>query len=174
MLISLFIYYEYMKNIYLRSIYKNNMRKEIVWKISSFKDLSTDELYTILRLRCKIFIVEQNAPYLDTDNKDQKALHLHGYIDGELIAYCRLFKQGDYYNEGSIGRVIIAEEFRKYGYGHDLIKKALEIEATHFNSKGIVISAQAHLQNFYGIHGFVSYGDLYLEDGIPHIRMKRG
>lgn len=150
------------------------MKKEITWKVSYFRDLTIDQLYEILQLRCKIFIIEQNAPYLDPDGKDQKAIHLHGYIDNKLIAYCRLFKPGDYFEEGSIGRVIVAEEFRKYGYGHDLMKKALEVEATQFNAKEIVISAQAHLQKFYSSHGFVSYGNLYIEDSIPHIRMKRG
>ncbi|MBK5719323.1 GNAT family N-acetyltransferase [Dysgonomonas sp. Marseille-P4677] len=150
------------------------MRKEITWKVNDFKSLTTDELYAILHLRCKVFVIEQNAPYLDTDYNDPKAVHIHGYIDNELMAYCRLFRSGDYYREGSLGRVIVAEEFRKYGYGHDLMKKALEIEASEFGSKEIVISAQAHLQNFYRSHGFISYGEPYLEDGIPHIRMKRG
>ncbi len=52
------------------------MKKEISWKLSSYEELTRDELYEILHLRCKIFVIEQNAPYLDIDYKDQKALHL--------------------------------------------------------------------------------------------------
>ena len=75
------------------------MKKELVWKVSRFEELTINELYEILHLRCKIFVVEQDAPYLDTDYKDQKALHLSGYADDRLVAYCRIFKAGDYFEE---------------------------------------------------------------------------
>ncbi len=149
------------------------MRKPIVWKVSAFGELSTDELYAILHLRGKVFVMEQNAPYLDMDYKDQKALHLHGYIDGELIAYCRLFKSGDYFEEASIGRVIIVEECRKYGYGHELMKKAIEVTEEILRETAITISAQQHLKAFYEGHGFGQTSEMYLEDSIPHIEMKR-
>lgn len=149
------------------------MRNPIIWKVSTLEDLSTDELYAILHLRGKVFVMEQNAPYLDMDYKDQKALHLHGYIDGELIAYCRLFKSRDYFEEASIGRVIIVEECRKYGYGHELMKKAIEITEEIFRETAITISAQQHLKKFYETHGFSQIGEMYIEDTIPHIRMER-
>ncbi len=149
------------------------MKKSIIWKVSAFEDLSTDELYAILRLRGKVFVMEQNAPYLDMDYKDQKALHLHGYIDGELIAYCRLFKSGDYFEQASIGRVIIAGEYRKYGYGHELMKKAIEVTEEILRENAITISAQQHLKAFYESYRFEQTSEMYLEDSIPHIEMKR-
>ncbi len=149
------------------------MRSPIVWKVSAFEELSTDELYAILHLRTKVFVVEQNAPYLDMDYKDQKALHQHGYIDGVLVAYCRLFKPGYYFEKASIGRVIVAEECRKYGYGHELMKKAVEVVANIFHETAITISAQQHLKEFYETHYFFQIGDAYIEDSIPHIRMER-
>jgi len=149
------------------------MKKELTWKVSRFDELTAEELYTILHLRCKIFIMEQNAPYLDMDYKDQKAIHLHGYIDDELIAYCRLFKSGDYFDEASIGRVIVAQEYRKYGYGHDLMKRALGLEESILEETKITISAQLYLQKFYESHGFRKTSEVYLEDGLPHIQMKR-
>lgn len=149
------------------------MKKDIQWKVSRFEELTIHELYDILHLRCKIFVVEQDAPYLDMDYKDQKALHLHGYADGRLVAYCRLFKAGDYFDEACIGRVIVAEEYRKYGYGHEMMAKAIELEKSVFGETTIRLSAQLYLQKFYESHGFVRTSDVYLEDGLPHIQMKK-
>ncbi len=150
------------------------MKKELTWKVSRFEELTTTELYDILHLRCKIFVLEQDAPYLDLDYKDQKALHLHGYADGKLIAYCRLFKAGGYFDEASIGRVTVAKEHRKYGYGHDLMKRAIELEESVLGETKITISAQQYLKKFYESHGFRQTSEMYLEDGLPHIEMKKG
>ncbi|MBD8388002.1 GNAT family N-acetyltransferase [Dysgonomonas sp. BGC7] len=149
------------------------MNKEIKWEVSKFEELTKDQLYEILHLRCKIFVVEQNAPYLDMDYKDQKALHLHGYTDGKLVAYCRIFKAGDYFTEACIGRVIVDKEYRKYGYGHEMMKKAIELESSIFGETKITLSAQFYLKKFYESHGFKQTSDTYLEDGLPHIQMKR-
>ncbi len=149
------------------------MRNPIIWKVSAFEELSIDDLYAILHLRGKVFVMEQNAPYLDMDYKDQNALHLHGYIDGKLIAYCRLFKSGGYFEEASIGRVIVEEEFRRYGYGHELMTKAIEVTEEILQETAIKISAQHHLKRFYETHGFSQIGEMYIEDTIPHIRMER-
>lgn len=150
------------------------MKKELTWKVSRFEELTTTELYDILHLRCKIFVLEQDAPYLDLDYKDQKALHLHGYADGKLIAYCRLFKAGGYFDEASIGRVTVAKEHRKYGYGHDLMKRAIDLEESVLGETKITISAQQYLKRFYESHGFRQTSEMYLEDGLPHIEMKKG
>jgi len=146
---------------------------ELIWKVSKFEELTINQLYEILHLRCKIFVVEQNAPYLDMDYKDQKALHLQGYVNGKLVAYCRLFKAGDYFEEACIGRVIVDEEYRKHGYGHQLMEKALGIEHSVLGEIKITISAQLYLKRFYESHGFNQTSDVYLEDGIPHIQMKK-
>jgi len=149
------------------------MKQDLTWRVSRFVELSATELYNILHLRCKVFIMEQNAPYLDMDYKDQKAIHLHGYIDDKLVAYCRIFKNGDYFEEASIGRVIVAKEYRMYGYGHDLMKKAIELEKSEFGETRITLSAQQYLKKFYESHGFVQTSEMYLEDGLPHIQMKK-
>jgi ElaA protein len=149
------------------------MEKEISWKVSRFDELTRDELYEILHLRCKIFVVEQDAPYLDMDYKDQKALHLQGYVDGRLVAYCRLFSAGGYFDEACIGRVIVAQEYRKYGFGHELMKRAVEIEESLLGEKKITISAQLYLKKFYESHGFKQTSEMYLEDGLPHIQMRK-
>lgn len=149
------------------------MEKELSWKVSRFDELTRDELYEILHLRCKIFVVEQDAPYLDMDYKDQKALHLQGYVDGRLVAYCRLFSAGGYFDQACIGRVIVAQEYRKYGFGHELMKRAVEIEESLLGEKKITISAQLYLKKFYESHGFKQTSEMYLEDGLPHIQMRK-
>ena len=139
--------------------------------VKSFDEFTVSELYKILRLRAEVFVVEQDCVYQDVDNKDQKALHVIGYKDDQVVAYTRIFKAGDYFEHASIGRVVVAEKERQYGYGHDLIKESIAAVENHFKTTTIKISAQTYLQRFYESHGFVMVGEEYLEDGIPHIAM---
>ena len=74
--------------------------------------------------------------------------------------------------EASIGRVVVAADFRKSGYGHQLMDKAIELQASLLNEIRITISGQLYLKKFYESHGFVQTSDAYLEDNIPHIQMK--
>ncbi len=144
----------------------------IKWVTKKFEALSVVELYQILRLRSEIFVVEQNCVYQDLDNKDQKALHLFGQFEGIIIAYSRLFKAGDYFDCSSIGRVVVAANYRDKKFGHDLIKQGITEIKNHFNEKNITISAQLYLKKFYESHGFIQTSEMYLEDDIPHIEMK--
>lgn len=144
---------------------------EITFEVKRFQELTTAELYKILRLRAAVFIVEQDCVYQDIDNKDQKALHIIGTKEGETIAYTRIFDAGDYFENASIGRVVVSEKERKYGYGHDLIKASIKAIRDVFETKTIKISAQTYLKRFYESHGFSQVGEEYLEDGIPHIGM---
>jgi ElaA protein len=86
---------------------------EIQWKIKRFEALSVAELYSVLQLRSEVFVVEQNCVYQDIDGKDVKALHLIGEYDAKIVAYARLFKSGDYFENASIGRVVIAANYRE-------------------------------------------------------------
>ena len=144
----------------------------ISWKIKSFDELTTQELYQILRLRSEVFVVEQNCVYQDIDNKDQKALHLFGTLEGEIIAYSRLFKPGDYFEFSSIGRVVVAEKHRDKNFGHSLIDQSILEINSRFKVQNITISAQLYLKKFYESHGFIATSAMYLEDDIPHIEMK--
>ena len=144
----------------------------IIWKTKTFDELLTQELYQILRLRSEVFVVEQNCVYQDIDNKDQKALHLIGEFEGEIIAHSRLFKPGDYFEFSSIGRVVVAEKNRNKNFGHELIDQSILEIKKHFKEDNITISAQLYLKKFYEIHGFITTSEEYLEDDIPHIEMK--
>lgn len=144
------------------------------FEIKPFKALSTAEIYQILQLRSEVFVVEQNCVYQDIDGKDDKALHLLGMYNGVLVAYARLFAPGDYFENASIGRVIVKPAFRDKKWGHDLMKEAIVGISEHFGESEITISAQLYLKKFYESHDFVATSEVYLEDDIPHIEMKRG
>lgn len=139
--------------------------------VKTFNQLSLDELYYLFQLRSQVFVVEQDCVYQDIDGKDKKALHVIGKKDNTIIAYSRIFKPGDYFKEASIGRVVVAENFRHLKYGHQLMVASIEAVETYFSSKKIKISAQKYLENFYNNLGFITCGEPYLEDGIPHIAM---
>lgn len=146
---------------------------DITWKIKSFDQLSTQELYDILKVRQEVFIVEQTCYYLDADGYDEKSLHLWAEKEGKVVAYCRIFDKGIKYNETSIGRVLTHPDFRNLKLGKTLIKFALETIEARFKTKACRISAQDYLLKFYGDFGFIDTGKKYLEDDIPHTEMVR-
>ena len=145
---------------------------KIEWVKKKWSEISLEELYSVLRLRSEVFVVEQDCVYQDIDNKDQIAIHLLGYINKELIAYSRLFNEGDYFKETSFGRAIIKKEKRGQGYGDELVKESLKTIKNYYGNKKVKISAQAHLKTFYSKHDFIAKGKEYLEDGIPHVSME--
>ncbi|HPF96304.1 MAG TPA: GNAT family N-acetyltransferase [Mangrovimonas sp.] len=142
------------------------------YRIKSYSDLTKDELYVLLQLRSEVFVVEQNCVYQDIDGKDPKALHVLGFKNEVLIAYTRLFKPGDYFEEASIGRVVVKKEERQHSYGHELMEVSIEAIKEHFKEKVVKISAQSYLKSFYNNLGFKEEGEEYLEDGIPHTAMR--
>lgn len=139
--------------------------------IKTFNQLTTEELYQILRLRSEVFVVEQDCVYQDVDNKDQKALHIIGTKNGEIVAYTRIFKPRDYFDNVSIGRVVVSQDQRKYGLGKQIMQASLAAIDQRFPNQPIEISAQSYLLKFYMELGFKVTGEEYLEDGIPHRRM---
>lgn len=145
----------------------------LIFKNKTFQELSLEELYQLLRLRSEVFVVEQNCVYQDIDDKDQKAVHLLGYSEGVLVAYSRLFQPGDYFNQASIGRVIIKESYRNKKWGVLLMEESIRLMEEDLQQNEITLSAQLHLKKFYESLGFKCVGESYLEDGIPHIEMYR-
>ncbi len=150
------------------------MSETLKWKIKRFNELSLNELYSCLNLRSQVFVVEQNCVYQDIDGKDQKALHLFGEIENEIVAYARLFNAGDYFENASIGRVVVHSDCRSRKWGHEMMQHAIAGIEKKFKTKSITISAQLYLKRFYESHDFVQTSEMYLEDDIPHIEMKRG
>ncbi len=150
------------------------MTAEIQWKCLSFSELSTDQLFEIMKLRVDVFVVEQQCPYPELDDKDRLAStrHLCGYSDGQLAVYARLLDLDVSYSDClSIGRVIVAQPFRALKLGNQLIAKGVEELYTAHGRHDIQIGAQAHLERFYASHGFERNSADYLEDDIPHLDM---
>jgi ElaA protein len=141
------------------------------WTWARFDGLSLDDLYDALALRCRVFILEQ-GPYLDPDGLDRASWHLLGRDDaGVLQVYLRVVDPGLKYPEPSIGRVITSPEVRGSGAGRTLMAEGMARCRSAWPGRDIRISAQAHLQRFYGEFGFGPVGESYLEDDIPHIEM---
>ena len=140
--------------------------------IKKFSELSTEEIYNILKLRSEVFVVEQNCVYQDIDEKDKKATHLFIEKNNEIIAYTRIFKKGDYYEENpSIGRVVVSKKERGKNLGKEIMLNSIEFIKKELEGRKIELSAQKYLNKFYKELDFYSHGEDYLEDGIPHQRM---
>lgn len=144
----------------------------IQWQCKPFAQLSVYELYEILRLRSDVFVVEQQCVFLDADNYDQDCFHFCGWIGKELAAYVRIVPPGLIYTHASIGRVTTSKTARKGGLGKMLMGKAITETKRLFDEQEILIGAQLYLKKFYENFGFVQCGEGYIEDGIPHIKMK--
>lgn len=147
------------------------MMKELSWILKPFDRLTAFELYRLLRLRSRVFVIEQQCIYLDQDERDLGAFHLMGYREESLAAYARLFAPGDYFEEAAIGRIVIAPEFRGSGLGKVLVRKSLDIAGRLYGDAPVRIGAQRYLEQFYNDFGFRVVGETYLEDGIPHVEM---
>lgn len=139
--------------------------------VKPYKDLSIDELYSLLRLRSEVFVVEQNCVYQDMDEKDKKAIHILALKNNEIVAYARIFKPGDYFKEASIGRVVVSQKERGSGLGYKIMNASIKAILDEFQEYNIKVSAQKYLKKFYNNLGFKQVGEEYLEDGIPHIAM---
>jgi len=147
---------------------------QLAWAWYRFEDLGVDGVYDMLALRAKVFILEQ-GPYLDPDGADRHAWHLLGRDanGAALLAYLRVLDAGVKFDDVSIGRVVVDSSLRGQGVGHELMREALALCARQWPGQPISISAQAHLLRFYRHHGFESVSDEYLDDGIPHVDMRR-
>ena len=144
---------------------------ELNWALKPFEELTTEELYTILQLRSEVFVVEQNCIYQDVDGKDLKSTHLMAWDGKNLAAYTRLVPAGISFAEASIGRVITSPRYRGLGIGITLMEKSIAYTLNIYNTNKIRIGAQLYLKKFYENLGFVTEGEEFLEDGIPHIEM---
>ncbi len=147
---------------------------EISWTCTPWKALSLPAFYPVLRLRQVVFVVEQNCPFVDTDNLDQDAYHLIGLIENETALFTRIFPPHILRPECVISRVVVSPDFRGRGLGYTLMEKSHAQAQELWNAQTFFLSAQSHLRTFYENLGYVKVGPEYLEDDIPHIPMQRG
>ena len=137
--------------------------------VKRFDELTTEELYTLLRLRVSVFVVEQNCPYMELDNHDQKALHVWLEQDGEIKAYLRVLARGVESEYVSLGRVVAAE--RRKGFGSLVLAEGIRVAREYFNADRIYLEAQTYAKGLYEKQGFQPVSEEFLLDGIPHIKM---
>ncbi len=149
------------------------MSHQLNWEINTLHDLSVTDYHHVLALRASIFIVEQNCPYQDIDDKDLSAFHVYGKIDQNIVAVCRILPPGISYAEISIGRVAVSMGYRGTNVGNDLMHQTIYFIENRWGEKDIRISAQQHLTSFYGRFGFIQVSEMYLEDDIPNVEMLR-
>ena len=138
-----------------------------------FDAFTTDELYAMLALRQRVFVIEQASVFLDIDGRDPQADHLILHEEGRdaILGYLRVFAPGIVGDAASLGRVVVGEAARGRGLGKVLVTEGLRFLGRHHPGADIAISAQAHLQRFYGSFGFSPTGDPYDDAGIPHVDM---
>jgi ElaA protein len=143
----------------------------IDWSFASFSELRPEQLYGILAVRARVFIVEQACAYLDLDGLDVGARHL--WTGMPVLAYLRVLAPGAKYDEPSLGRVVTAPEARRQGLGRALVAEGIARTEAMFGPVAIRIGAQKYLERFYGEFGFERASPDYDEDGIPHLEMVR-
>ena len=119
-------------------------------------------------IRRDVFINEQGVSEQEEfDDLDDRAFHLIIYDDGVPAATGRLFFMENYH----IGRIAVIRSKRGLHLG-DLTVRMLLVKAFNDGAPEVTISAQTHAVPFYERFGFVSYGEVYDEAGIPHLAMK--
>ncbi|MCT4781275.1 MULTISPECIES: GNAT family N-acetyltransferase [Exiguobacterium] len=136
----------------------------------TFNELTVSSLYQLLKLRTDIFVVEQDCPYPELDNRDQDALHGLAYEGEKLIGCLRILPRKSS-GAVAIGRVAVQVDYRSHGIARRLLNEAI----AYLQEQGEVLidlQAQAHLKEFYGSFGFEEKSEIYLEDGIPHLDMQ--
>lgn len=134
-----------------------------------FRELTLDELYELLRIRTDVFVVEQDCVYQDMDYDDQKSIHLWLTESEKVVALCRVCPAGTHMQEVSIGRVITTE--RGKGYGRRIMLEGIRAAKECFGAQRIDIEAQEYAKGFYEQVGFRQSSEIFMLDGIPHIRM---
>jgi ElaA protein len=140
------------------------------YHVKKFSELTTTEFFDIVKLRIAVFVVEQHCPYQEVDDVDECAIHTWLQEEADIVGYTRIMDRGE---TVSFGRVLINPTYRKQGLGNKLLEETLRVIEEKFPNKPIIIGAQAHLSDFYGAFGFEEVSDVYLEDGIPHVQMKK-
>ena len=141
------------------------------WQTATFDQLSTRELYAILRLRQEVFAVEQNSVYVDPDGLDLEAVHMALWAGNTLLAYQRCLPPGLQETESTLGRILVSEEARGKDLGRELVRRGIAHNLDTWPGIDIRIHAQAYLEQFYRELGFVTEGGIYDLDSIPHVEM---
>ncbi len=136
---------------------------------AQFAELTPFEVYGLCRLRVDVFVVEQECPYPELDGRDLEPATVHVWFedaDGTVAACIRVLDDGE---TRAIGRVATDRRYRGRGLAARLMEEGIGICAGY----PVTLGAQAYLEGWYSRFGFVTSGPGYIEDGIPHVPMRR-
>lgn len=136
-------------------------------KTKFFQELTTRELYEILKVRSEIFVLEQKCLYQDMDDKDYDSLHIFYENEGRIEAYLRAFLKED--GVVQMGRVLTRHH--GMGLGGKLLKTGIAQVRERYSPRQIYIEAQCYAIGYYEKEGFRVCSEEFLEDGIPHVQM---
>ena len=141
---------------------------ELDLRRARFAELTPFEVYGLCRLRVDVFVVEQECPYPELDGRDVEPATVHLWLEsgGEIAATIRVLDDGA---SRGIGRVATAAGFRRQGLAARLMEDGIAL----CGDAPITLGAQAHLEGWYERFGFRRSGPGYVEDGIPHVPMRR-
>jgi ElaA protein len=140
--------------------------------VKHFDELSTVELYEILKTRAEIFVVEQDCVYQDLDDRDQNAIHVFCWNDDGRVAGClRVFMKDAENGVAQIGRVVTLEHGK--GLGGRLLHEGVQVAVSSFHAEKIYLEAQVYATGYYAKEGFEVVSEEFLEDGIPHVQMEK-
>lgn len=138
--------------------------------VKHFSELTTRELFEIYKVRVAVFVVEQKCAYQEVDDMDREAYHLWFEDDDGIEAYLRLMPAGIARAEVSLARVIAVK--RRCGLGTKIVAEGIRFAKEKLGASEIVIEAQTYVKKMYESLGFRAESEEFLEDGIPHIRMR--
>jgi ElaA protein len=148
------------------------MSNSVTWQALTFQALDTNTLYALLRLRTNVFVVEQNCPYPELDDRDQNAVHVIGRDADDQVVACARILPPDEQGPPAVGRVVVDSGHRGTGLGHALMREVIAELKRAYGKTDSRMSAQAHLEGFYAVHGYKRHGEVFDLDGIPHIAMR--
>lgn len=137
--------------------------------VRRFDELTTNELYRIMKKRVEVFVIEQKCIYQELDDKDLRAVHVWLEEDGEVLAYLRVLDKGVSFEEASIGRVLSVR--RRQGLGTKVLREGIRLAKEVFGANAIRIEAQTYARSMYEKVGFRQVSEEFLDEGIPHIEM---
>lgn len=141
-----------------------------MWKIKPFNELTTMELYKILYLRTKTFVVEQQRVYQEVDENDLKAIHIFKEENNQVVAYARIFLEND--NQAvTFGRVVTDKSLRGQGLGKELMEHVMQAIQQYYPNYPIEIEAQTQVQGFYEKYDFQTASKPFIFESTPHIKM---
>ena len=134
-----------------------------------FSELSTEELYDILKARVDVFVVEQECPYPEIDGKDKDAYHIFLRDENGIAAYLRVLKSGVSFPEPALGRILTTR--RGEGLGARIVNEGIRFAEATLGAEKIRIEAQVYAKGFYEKLGFRQCSEPFMDDGIEHIEM---